>query len=255
MYSYTKSAHSHMPQEKHSGGSIICLGNTILRDVSVLGSGYSGEVKKVQDETGQNYALKVSNDKVIRFTMSELQNGHTDRINMLLQEASEFEKLKKLYAAGVPVPRPHAFQIQANADGHGTTAVLMELIKGATLRDWLSEQPGGKTDRLSGRSVHPAATFADAIARIDVSIAIIAALLKLRRLGFFADFKPRNIMIKEHKSDNEKHFSAFLVDIGGVVLYQDVSTESVKRSDVSPEAPVTLVFHPIKDRYLVSILL
>eukprot|EP01053_Blabericola_migrator_P005551 Blabericola_migrator_1__5550@NODE_2828_length_2310_cov_27_133304_g310_i2_p1_GENE_NODE_2828_length_2310_cov_27_133304_g310_i2NODE_2828_length_2310_cov_27_133304_g310_i2_p1_ORF_typecomplete_len600_score66_74Kdo/PF06293_14/2_5e11Pkinase/PF00069_25/4_3e06Pkinase/PF00069_25/0_033APH/PF01636_23/1_2e06APH/PF01636_23/4_2e02Pkinase_Tyr/PF07714_17/0_044Pkinase_Tyr/PF07714_17/5_9Pkinase_Tyr/PF07714_17/2_4RIO1/PF01163_22/2_9e05_NODE_2828_length_2310_cov_27_133304_g310_i21591958 len=238
--------------DKPKANNITCLGNNVLRDISILGSGYSGEVKRVQDEAGQHYALKVSNEKMVRLVMSEVSGISSERVNLVLQEASEFEKLKKLYAAGVPVPRPFAFQIQVNADGRGTTAVLMELVKGMTLRDWLSEQPGGKTDRLSGRSVHPALTTADALARIDVSLAIISSLLKLRRLGFFADFKPRNIMIRETKFENEKHFAAYLVDIGGVVLYQDISLEANKPLDIPAETPVTLVFHPIRDRYLIE---
>lgn len=229
------------------------VGDAILKELSILGAGYSGEVKRVQDENGHPYALKVSNEKQIRFSMTEVPTCNIERVNVTLPEASEFEKLRRLYAAGVPVPRPHGFQIHTNADGLGQTSLLMELVKGQTLRDWLSDQLGGKTDKLSGRSIHPVASLGDAIARVDVALAIVGALMKLRRLGFFADFKPRNIMIREQRQEKDRRFNACLVDIGGVVLYQDVSTFPYTRSsDPSPEKQSIIFFHPVKDRYLVG---
>lgn len=230
------------------------VGDSILKELAILGSGYSGEVKRVQDENGQVYALKVSNDKQVRFCLPEVAMFNGDRATMTLPEASEFEKLRRLYAAGVPVPRPFGFQIYSSAEGRGTTLLLMELVKGQTLRDWLSEQPGGRQDKLSGRSVHPAMTYVEGIARIDVAISVLTALLRLRRLGFFADFKPRNIMIKESRDEGERHCAACLVDIGGVVLYQDVSTEIAYRRSLEQtrEDSSSVLFSPTKDRYLVS---
>lgn len=128
----------------------------------------------------------------------------------------------------------------------------MQLVAGQTLRDWLSDQPGGRSDKLSGRSVHPAVTISDALARVDVSLAIVSALLKLKRLAFFADFKPRNIMIKETKVDRERKFSACMVDIGGVVLHQDVSTATIRRRVDDFDHLSLDYLHPIKDRYLIE---
>lgn len=252
MYPYSTKAGSLSGAVDKARTTQTHVGDTLLRESAVLGAGYSGEVKRVQDENGHPYALKVSNDKQIRFSMAEIPHLGTDRVTLTLPEASEFEKLRRLYSAGVPVPRPHAFQIHTTAEGLGQTSLLMELVKGQTLRDWLSDQPGGRTDKLSGRSIHPALSHSDAIARVDVALAIVSALLKLRRLGFFADFKPRNIMIREQRSEKDRRFSACLVDIGGVVLYQDISTHpAARRPDCLTERQSAIFFHPMKDRYLV----
>ncbi|EZG67004.1 hypothetical protein GNI_073120 [Gregarina niphandrodes] len=230
----------------------IHVGEMVFKEKTVLGSGYSGEVKQVEDEGGHNYALKISNDKSIRFILNDSPSAN-GRTGATLPEASEFERLRKLYHAGVPVPRPYGFQIYANADGIGTTSLLMDLVDGPTLRDWLSAQQGGVTDKISGRSQHPVMTYPDALARIDVAIAVVASLVKLRPWGLFADFKPRNVMIREQKMDKSRYFSASLVDIGGVVMYQDVSTNShYRRPESLDEDQSVIFFHPIKDRYLIE---
>lgn len=236
-----------------SAGRTSHVGQLTLKEICVLGSGYSGEVKCVQDEQGVCYALKVSNEKHIKFTMYDVPSNSGEKSNIIFHEAAEYEKLRKLYALGVPVPKPLAFQINTDASGLGTTSVLMELAKGLTLRDWLSERPGGKPDKLCGRSQHPAHNVADAVARIDVGRSIIAALMKLRRTALFSDFKPRNIMIDDNRhesSSTEKRFSTCLVDIGGVVLYQDVSTECNTENDFGRQK--VIAFQPIKDRYLIE---
>ncbi|XP_075591144.1 trehalase-like [Dermatophagoides farinae] len=135
----------------------IILGNSRLFDCGVLGSGYSGEVKRVEDENGGSYALKVSNDKGIHFSLTD--GSGCSKNTLILPEAAEFERLRKLYRAGIPVPRPYAFQIYSNAAGIGNTVMLMDLVKGQTLRDWLSSQEGGIQDLVSGRTIHPVRTL------------------------------------------------------------------------------------------------
>ena len=229
----------------------IILGNSRLFDCGVLGSGYSGEVKRVEDENGGSYALKVSNDKGIHFSLTD--GSGCSKNTLILPEAAEFERLRKLYRAGIPVPRPYAFQIYSNAAGIGNTVMLMDLVKGQTLRDWLSSQEGGIQDLVSGRTIHPVRTVSEAIARINVALTLLESLLKLRKIAFFADFKPRNIMIKEQHSSLDRIFSSHLVDVGGTVLYQDISTNAYfNRVESDQESQSVAYFHALKDRYLIE---
>lgn len=218
-----------------------------------LGRGYSGVVHRGvgvllnEEETevkeSRPMALKLSKSRTIHFGQDAF--GTAGR---------EFETLKFLYQQNVPVPRPLGFCISSDDAGNGRTLLVMELVDGQTLRDWINAQ----TDfvlrhTVSGRTLHPAKTLTAAIQRLDVAIGLIEALEKLHEFGVFVDLKPRNIMIGERKTwiegigenvlyDGESNISASkcysrlalpvtLVDIGGVVLRRDVE---ISGSDKPP---------------------
>lgn len=205
---------------------------SVWRDGGELGRGYSGVVHRgigallTEDEEdileSRLMALKVSKQRT--FCINHEAFGAPGR---------EFETLKLLHAHGVPVPRPLRFCMTSDARGNGRTVVMMELVDGVTLRDWINAQTGCvRRHAASGRTLHPAVTLDTTIDRLAIAVGLIDALEKLHPLGTFVDLKPRNIMVSPPRQpmmggagapcELRRSWGITLVDIGGVVLRRDL---------------------------------
>lgn len=223
------------------------LSNFGVWNTTELGRGFSGVVYRgvgillSDDESDvkdfRSIAIKLSKPRSTSFK-NEACNGR------------EFETLKFLYVNHVPVPRPLGFCISADDSGNGRSLLMMEIIDGFTLREWINNQSEQVLKHeATGRTLHPAKSFQAAIDRLDIAIGLITALIKLHQYGVFVDLKPRNVMIGREKAwveefgegvsyekwcpkNSNRRFthSVTLVDVGGVVLRKDLSEADKNKS-------------------------
>eukprot|EP00923_Selenidium_pygospionis_P006477 GHVN01011149.1.p1 GENE.GHVN01011149.1~~GHVN01011149.1.p1 ORF type:complete len:824 (-),score=72.40 GHVN01011149.1:105-2576(-) len=124
----------------------------------------------------------------------KVSHGRPGKVHVATR--AEFKKLLLLYYSGIPVPKP--IKLFCYPHGEATksshSAILMEMVKGKTLREWLNYKPG-EMDDLQCRTVHPAETTEEALGRIETMLELVESLIKLQETGFFVDLKPRNIMV------------------------------------------------------------
>jgi len=192
------------------------IGNYDIWVDDTLGSGYSGTVHRVSDQAGRPYALKLSKAKHMN-----------PKKNDILFD--EYQKLLTLSRNGVPVPQPKAFFGFADDHNWGQTGILMELIQGHTLREWVNRQPHGYIDTTSGRTIHPVVSVSNAAQRIDCAVSVIQSLSILQRMGMFVDMKPRNLMITDSRVPR-----CMLVDAGGMLLAGDLGLECMACVYIQP---------------------
>jgi len=192
------------------------IGNYQIWVEESLGSGYSGTVHRVTDQSGRAFALKLSKEKVIS----------TQKNDNLFEE---YQKLLVLSRSYTPVPQPKAFFGYADEHNWGQTGILMELVHGVSLREWVNQRPGGYHDPSSGRTVHPITNTNCAYLRLDCAIAVIESLSNLQRVGMFVDMKPRNLMITDSRRPR-----CCLVDAGGMVMAADLGTDDLTLTYVQP---------------------